>query len=559
MEKITHGGFAQGIQTRQMNSQSLRIMPVFAPNFMKNPKYSFLKNDIVGKALNFWQSALNVKRPSNRNILIKRECVNDRRWFFPLKNGSVDTVCEHSCLRSSKCHTMEVPQEFLQACRTRYGTSGLDGSGIPGNGYLMIIDSSPGGLCSDGWLIAFANACQLEQNTDRPILGFINFCPNRLDEHYPMSKVLLYTAIHEMGHALGFNRNLYPFYRDDYGKPRTPRNPVTGMPSTPRGEFGIFAPSNNVLREVTRTWKSAMVTSTRKIGAFVLPKTLEFARSHFNCSSLDGVDLENEGSGATALTHFEKRVVNDELMSGSVELSLTISGLTLSVFQDSGWYDVDFQMAQDWKWGKNLGCDFVTKSCSEYMALKRSRNESTGPWCDYFDPTRAQCVPYNKAYNLCNMVRHQHRIPPDKQHVTNHREHEFLAGDSKLHDGCALFQAIPNIHGTGQTSVCTDTENNQRLGMNPLMQRFGPNSMCVNHGNKERWVLETRSGIQSTNDMGATCHLHQCGNGLTIMIGPKTISCPKQGGTVALNVQGNSGLIKGFVQCPSCNEVCGRC
>ncbi|RTG86283.1 uncharacterized protein DC041_0001637, partial [Schistosoma bovis] len=50
--------------------------------------------------------------------------------------------------------------------------------------------------------------------------------------------------------------------------------------------------------------------------------------------------------------------------------------------------------------------------------------------------------------------------------------------------------------------------------------------------------------------------VYRCGNGLAIMIGPNTISCPKQGGTVALNVQGNLGLIKGFVQCPPCNEVC---
>ncbi|CAI2730443.1 unnamed protein product [Schistosoma spindalis] len=377
MKKITHGGFTQGIQTRQINNQGLKIIPLFASNFNKTLK-----------------------------------------------------------------------SKFLKACRTRYGTTGSDGSGIPGNGYLMIIDASPDGLCNDKWLIAYANACQLEGNTDRPILGFINFCPNRLDENYPMSKMLLYTAIHEIGHAL------------------------------------------------------------------------EFARRHFNCPSLDGVDLENEGSSATLLTHFEKRVVHDELMSGSVELPSIISGLTLSVFQDSG-------------------------------------NEPTGPWCDYFDLTRAQCVSYNNAYNYCNMNRFQQRIEPDKQHVTNHVEREFLAGDSKLHDGCALFQPVPNINGTGQTSVCTHDENNQRLGVNPLMQQFGPNSMCVNHGNNERWVLNTNRGIQSTGDMGASCHVYQCGNGLTIMIGPNTISCPKQGGTMALTVQGKLGLIKGFVQCPPCSEVCG--
>lgn len=55
----------------------------------------------------------------------------------------------------------------MKACRTRYGTTGSDGFGIPGDGYLMIVDASPGGLCNDNWLLAYANACQLEGNTDR--------------------------------------------------------------------------------------------------------------------------------------------------------------------------------------------------------------------------------------------------------------------------------------------------------------------------------------------------------------------------------------------------------
>ncbi|CAH8524089.1 unnamed protein product [Schistosoma turkestanicum] len=425
----THGGFAQGIQTRQINSQSLKIIPLYAPNFYNTPKSDFLKNEIVEKALAFWQNALSVKRPSNRNILIRRDCVNDRHWFTPLKNGSIDIVCEQTCLESAKCHTMQVPKNYLQACRTRSGTSGFDGSGIPGNGYIMIIDASPAGLCNDEWLIAYANSCQLEGNTDRPVLGFINFCPNRLDEKYPFSKMLLYTAIHEIGHALGFNRNLYAFYRDESGKPRTQRDRVTGMPNTKRGEFGVFAPSN----------------------------------------------------------------------------------------------------------------------------------KSTDPWCDYFDTTRAKCVSYNKAYNYCNMLRYPQPVSPEKQHVKNHKDGQFLAGDSKLHDGCAFFQPMSNIRGTDHSSVCTHEENNSRLGQNPLMQHFGPNSMCVGHGENEIWVLNTNGGVQYIGDMGASCHKYECGNGLAITIGRNIISCPQQGGTVALNAQMNLGLIKGYVECPPCKQVCRQC
>ncbi|KAA0196407.1 hypothetical protein FBUS_02542 [Fasciolopsis buskii] len=36
------------------------------------------------------------------------------------------------------------------------------------------------------------------------------------------------------------------------------------------------------------------------------------------------------------------------------------------------WYDVDSSQVQDYRWAKGAGCDFVLKSCYEYMNIKRS-------------------------------------------------------------------------------------------------------------------------------------------------------------------------------------------
>lgn len=33
------------------------------------------------------------------------------------------------------------------------------------------------------------------------------------------------------------------------------------------------------------------------------------------------------------------------------------------------WYQVNYNLAEDLEWGKNLGCDFVNKSCMEWMDL----------------------------------------------------------------------------------------------------------------------------------------------------------------------------------------------
>lgn len=41
------------------------------------------------------------------------------------------------------------------------------------------------------------------------------------------------------------------------------------------------------------------------------PFALDFqaeARAHYNCPTMDGMDLENDGGSGTAFVHFEKRI-----------------------------------------------------------------------------------------------------------------------------------------------------------------------------------------------------------------------------------------------------------
>ena len=45
----------------------------------------------------------------------------------------------------------------------------------------------------------------------------------------------------------------------------------------------------------------------------VLPKVVEFARSHFGCPTLIGVELENEGEPYSRGSHWERRVLGDEV------------------------------------------------------------------------------------------------------------------------------------------------------------------------------------------------------------------------------------------------------
>ena len=41
-----------------------------------------------------------------------------------------------------------------------------------------------------------------------------------------------------------------------------------------------------------------------------------------------------------------------------------LSQFTLSLLYDTGWYDVDFTLAEYIGWGKGKGCDFINNGCN---------------------------------------------------------------------------------------------------------------------------------------------------------------------------------------------------
>ena len=64
------------------------------------------------------------------------------------------------------------------------------------------------------------------------------------------------------------------------------------------------------------------------------PRVVQAVRRHFNCSSLAGAEVENDGGGGSAGSHWERRVYMDEFMTAtSVPLPLTTE---LSLASETG-------------------------------------------------------------------------------------------------------------------------------------------------------------------------------------------------------------------------------
>ncbi|RNF13858.1 putative surface protease GP63, partial [Trypanosoma cruzi] len=92
--------------------------------------------------------------------------------------------------------------------------------------------------------------------------------------------------------------------------------------------------------------------------------TKEKTREHYNCPTAPGMELEDEGYGGTAGSHWERRNALDELMAGISGASLYTS-LTMSAFESMGFYRANWGMEEDMAWGRDAGCALLERKCIE--------------------------------------------------------------------------------------------------------------------------------------------------------------------------------------------------
>ena len=96
--------------------------------------------------------------------------------------------------------------------------------------------------------------------------------------------------------------------------------------------------------------------------AFITAEPLRtYARNYFNCSTLEGMLLENNvGESITAISHFEESISYGEAMTAnSANEAVKISMFTLKLLESTGWYQPDYSIAEPFTLGKNKGCGFV--------------------------------------------------------------------------------------------------------------------------------------------------------------------------------------------------------
>ncbi|ENN76852.1 hypothetical protein YQE_06693, partial [Dendroctonus ponderosae] len=489
-----------------------------------------------------------------------------------VKNGK--THCINDCSERTMCGEVEVPVEHLDACRVCNATGqrcgvypgSTPGEGIPDFDFVFYVSAIQTERCNKSLTVAYASHCQQESGLDRPVAGHANLCPNSISTSRTNLEVLLSTVKHEILHALGFSISLYAFFRDSEGNPLTERSPETGKPAL--NEFlQTYQWSEKVIKTVTRHWLVGHGYIKKQVQIMVTPNVVQEVREYFNCTELEGAELEDQGEEGTVLTHWEKRVFENEAMTGTHTQNPIISRITLALMEDTGWYIANYSTAEDMSWGKNLGCDFAMKSCKEWMNIKSSKGFSTHPFCNKVkqDPLQTECTDDRKSLALCNLLKYQDELPKMYQNFDNLPNVEvgtegYYGGSVSLADYCPYIQEFTwssdNVIVRG--SHCQFIENNPKPDKNFAIERYGQYSRCFEH-TQHIWEEKSCRQVRQWKHWGSGCYSYKCQNGrLHIVVGNYSYQCYHANQEISIRIVSNGWLHKGGIICPPCKELCSK-
>eukprot|EP01135_Chromosphaera_perkinsii_P009019 Nk52_evm37s1569 gene=Nk52_evmTU37s1569 len=501
---------APGAFSFPQDYQNIRITPVLVGPFdMSLEKQQYLEKTVMPLAVAQLQIALGV-RPIKTRLWLDRgdfECAG--RWTSGVNSGKCAVKRQTSNVMCGSY--IKVPDDHLgelEICPSSSDPNscymdGQRGQGMPNTDFILYVTAQNIGSCSStGSVLAFAAACSQDQ-MDRPVAGYTNFCPNKFSTDSSRLQATVKTALHEITHALGFSKWLMRYYRDENGNPRTPRNGAGYPPSSP---------STNTV--------ASFFERGATVEKVVLPTVIEKAREHFGCNSLNGAELENGGS------HWESRTFYGEFMTAAISSFPVLSKLTLALLHDSGWYVANFTSAEKFYYGESKGCSFPVEKCiqgssSNPYASDQAFCTQTTEGCSYDHLAKAQCTVTTGWSNIPSIYRYFGS--------------SGKGGLSSYADFCPLYMPYSN-------GDCRDESNYVSTLERYRGERWGSQSRC--------FVSTLSSGSPDGRQRGR-CYEHRCTMGeLEIRIsGSSWKKCPT-GSQVSFS--GFSGNVK----CPENKALC---
>eukprot|EP00002_Diphylleia_rotans_P010037 TRINITY_DN2042_c0_g1_i10.p1 TRINITY_DN2042_c0_g1~~TRINITY_DN2042_c0_g1_i10.p1 ORF type:complete len:668 (+),score=88.44 TRINITY_DN2042_c0_g1_i10:102-2105(+) len=273
--------------------------------------------------------------------------------------------------------------------------------------------------------LAFASYCSQDQ-TGRPILGYVNFGPrtiNSVKQNTPDYKRLLATTIHEIIHALGFSIPASTDAKNDIMRPTS---------------MSMWDPVSQ--KKVSYNFKMISLPGPRVIYVMDTPSVLAKVREHFGCTTIPGAPIEDANLPGTGGTHWEESLFMNEALTGSLDALIpsSFSALTLAFLSDTGWYAVNYQMAEPLEYGRGLGCDFFNSRCDHW----------TGGYICQKDK-ELSCSADSRYKAICSLAKYSEPLPTKYQYFTD----PTLGGLSQTTDYCPIPSPYEGCQDTTTPSL----------------------------------------------------------------------------------------------------------
>uniref|UniRef100_A0A7S1PXC8 Leishmanolysin-like peptidase n=1 Tax=Neobodo designis TaxID=312471 RepID=A0A7S1PXC8_NEODS len=302
-------------------------------------------------------------------------------------------------------------------------------------------------LLHTGGTIAFASSCALHPTTDRPTLAHMNVAPETIKHNDNLYDVLL----HELTHALGFTPSVYGFYRHPNNNTQRYRDydPVM-YPYGPLNGTGAVYDTTLTPPRVSVDYVQLANNPGTKL-YFVTPTVVAHAKTHWDCQTITGVELENGGnSSSSTASHWEMRVLMGEYMVARQSDDMHLTGFTLSLFHDMGFYRSIQTNAESLQWGHRMGCAWATGSCKDWP----SNYFCTGPGsgCGFNFSFDGNCK-YSNAFTA--------PIPAPYRYFPNADNPAITGGTDTLADYCPYYGKFSN------KAVCSERQPDEALGSTP--------------------------------------------------------------------------------------------
>ncbi|XP_048650194.1 leishmanolysin-like peptidase isoform X2 [Marmota marmota marmota] len=530
--------------------EHLRIKTIYDKSIeeLLPEKRYLVKNKLFPQAISYLEKTFQVRRPAG-TILLSRQCATNQ---YLRKENDPHRYCTGECAPHTKCGPVIVPEEHLQQCRVCRGgkwpcgaVGMLDQEGVRDADFVLYVGALATERCRHENIISYAAYCQQEAKMDRPIAGYANLCPNMISTQPQEFIGMLSTVKHEIIHALGFSAGLFAFYHDKDGNPLTSRF-ADGLPPF-NYSLGLYQWSDKVVRKVERSWNirdNKIVRHT--VYLLVTPRVVDEARKHFNCPILEGMELENQGGMGTELNHWEKRLLENEAMTGSHTQNRVLSRITLALMEDTGWYKANYSMAEKLDWGRGMGCDFVRKSCKFWIDQQRQKQDQ-------------------RAVAVCNLQKFPKPLPPEYQYFDElsgipTEDLPYYGGSVEIADYCPFSQEF-SWHLSGEyqrSSDCRILENQPEIFKNYGAEKYGPHSVCLIQ--KSAFVMEKCERKLSYPDWGSGCYQISCSlQGLMVWVQDTSYLCSRAGQVLPVSIQMNGWIHEGNLLCPSCWDFCEQC